>query len=83
MNGRRGNGECFGEKQTKGRRKKGPGEEEEEGEVESEVRNAKKTLVRVEKKKNREDECMVVKEMNEIGEKNLNGPRKKKSHTFR
>ena len=34
MNGRRGNDEWFGEKQRKGRRKKGPGEEEEEGEVE-------------------------------------------------
>jgi len=41
MNGRRGNDEWFGEKQRKGRRKKGPSEEEEEGEVESEVRNAK------------------------------------------
>ena len=50
--------------------------------MESEVRNAK-TLARVEKKKNRRDECMVVKEMNAIGEKNLNGPRKEKSHTFR
>ena len=41
MNGRKGNDEWFGEKQRKGRRKKGPGEEEEEREVESEVRNAK------------------------------------------
>ena len=46
------------------------------------MRNAK-TLARVEKKKNRQDEGMVEKEMNAIGEKNLNGPRKKKSHTFR
>jgi len=41
MNRRRANDEWFGEKQRKGRRKKGPGEEEEEGEIESEVRNAK------------------------------------------
>jgi len=82
MNGRRGNDEWFGEKQRMGRRKKGPGEEEEAGEVESEVRNTK-TLARVEKKKNREDECMVVKGVNAIGEKSLNGSRKKKSHTFR
>ena len=42
-----------------------------------------KTPERVERKKNREDECMVVKRVNAIGEKNLNGSRKKKSHTFR
>jgi len=53
MNGRRGNDEWFGEKQRKGKRKKGPSEEEEEGEVGNEVRNAK-TLARVEKMKNRE-----------------------------
>jgi len=63
-------------------RKKCPGKGERRG-GRSQSGNMRKTLARVEKKKNREDECMVVKEMNAIGEKNLNGSRKKKSHTFR
>ena len=41
-----------------------------------------KTLARVEKRKNREDECMIMKGTNAIGEKSLNRPRKKKNHTF-
>ena len=80
-NGRRRNDEWFGEKQRKGRRKKCPGEKEEEGEAESRVRGAK-TLARVEKRKNREDECMIMKGTNAIGEKSLNRPRNKKNHTF-
>ena len=54
---------------------------EEEGEAESRVRGAK-TLAWVEKRKNKEDECMIMKGTNGIGEKSLNGPRKKKNHTF-
>ena len=54
---------------------------EEEGEAESRVKSAK-TLAWVEKRKNREDGCMMMKGTNAIDEKNLNGPRKKKNHTF-
>jgi len=55
--------------------------EEEEGEAESGVKNAK-TLAWVEKRKNGEDGCMMMKGKNAIDEKNLNGPRKEKNHTF-
>ena len=80
-NGRRRNDEWFGEKQRKGRRKRCPGKKEEEGVAESRVRGAK-TLARVEKRKNREDESMIIKGTNAISEKSLNRPRKKKNHTF-
>ena len=80
-NGRRRNDEWFGEKQRKGRRKKCPGEKEEEGEAESRVRGAK-TLARVEKRKNREDECMITRMINAIGKDDQKGAREKKNHTF-
>jgi len=41
-----------------------------------------KTLAWVEKRKNGEDACMMMKGTNAIDEKSLNGPRKKKNHTF-
>jgi len=45
------------------------------------VKNAK-TLPWVEKRKNGEDGCMMMRGTNAIDEKNLKGPRKKKNHTF-
>ena len=68
----------FGEKQREEMRKKCPGKGERRG-GRSQSGNMRKTLARVEKKKNREDECMVVKGVNAIGEKSLNRPRKKKN----
>jgi len=43
----------------------------------------KKRKRELKRRKTEKDECMVVKRVNAIGEKNLNGSRKKKSHTFR
>jgi len=59
MNGRRGNDEWFGEKRRKERRERSRWKEE-EGETESKVKSAK-TLAWVEKRKNGEDGCMMMK----------------------
>ena len=41
-----------------------------------------KTLARVEKKKNREGECMITRMVNAIGKDDQKGAREKKNHTF-
>lgn len=71
----------FGEKHRGGMRKKCPGKGERRG-GRSQGGNTRKTLARVEKKKNREDGCMITRMINAIGKDDQKGAREKKNHTF-
>ena len=62
-------------------RKKCPGKGERR-EGRSQSGNMRKTLTRVEKKKNREGECMTTRMVNAIGKDDQKGVREKKNHTF-
>ena len=71
----------FGEKQRGEMRKKCPGKGGRRG-GRSQSGNMGKTLARVEKKKNREGECMITRMVNAIGKDDQKGAREKKNHTF-
>jgi len=78
MNARRGNDEWFGEN------REGEGERDAQvkrGRSRNQSKNAKNPSAGRERE-NREDECMITRKVNAIGKNDLNGPRKKKNHTF-